>query len=268
MTNLSPSSNLTERDLARGRNIRLGAISAPLVLTILPALLFTILTIVFSGAPIFAVSTLVLGVIATILGLVIGLSISGYLFFKYQNWTSDMRERIAANGISANELDWFRKEMKPGEKRALKQLAAKDLLLEDAYRETLASRITASRIVKISRKELGAAKRREAKLRSLKAVNNKNFLGQLAEDRERIEEINSEAKLMLAEAESRLQMIEAAAARGVGFSDTEVALKKLTARAAQLPLALEAARMNKEAIAELEAEGTLPDDDELTEAAQ
>jgi hypothetical protein len=67
---------------------------------------------------------------------------------------------------------------------------------------------------------------------------------------------------MLAEAESRLEMIEASAARGGTFADSEVALKKLAARASQLPLALEAARIHEEAVAELEK-----DDDGLLEIA-
>jgi hypothetical protein len=59
---------------------------------------------------------------------------------------------------------------------------------------------------------------------------------------------------MLAEAETRLQMIEAAALRGGGLADSELALKKLTARTAELPIALEAAREHQEVLAELEAE--------------
>ena len=49
-----------------------------------------------------------------------------------------------------------------------------------------------------------------------------------------------------------VEMIEAAAARGGTFADTEVALKKLAARASQLPLALESARAHADAMIELE----------------
>ncbi|PYS87253.1 MAG: hypothetical protein DMF62_13085, partial [Acidobacteria bacterium] len=66
--------------------------------------------------------------------------------------------------------------------------------------------------------------------------------------------INNDAKEMLIEAESRLQMIEAAAMRGGGSADSELALKKLSARTAELPIALEAARIHQEAVAELEAD--------------
>mgnify|MGYP001254984682 FL=1 len=59
---------------------------------------------------------------------------------------------------------------------------------------------------------------------------------------------------MLAEAESRLQMIEAAARRQGGLADSELALKKLSARSSELPLALEAAKMSEEIRLELENE--------------
>ena len=59
---------------------------------------------------------------------------------------------------------------------------------------------------------------------------------------------------MLVESESRLQMIEAAAMRGGGLADSELALKKLSARTSELPIALEAAKMHQEAVAELELE--------------
>ncbi len=59
---------------------------------------------------------------------------------------------------------------------------------------------------------------------------------------------------MLEEAESRLHLIEAAAARGSHLADSELALKKLSARAAELPLALEEAKMTEEIKRELDAE--------------
>jgi len=59
---------------------------------------------------------------------------------------------------------------------------------------------------------------------------------------------------MLIEAESRLQMIEAAAMRGGNLAGSEVALKKLAARASELPLAVEAALLHQEAVAEVESD--------------
>ena len=64
-------------------------------------------------------------------------------------------------------------------------------------------------------------------------------------------EILPEAKEMELEAESRLQMIEAASRRGTELAGNELALKKLTARSEQLPLALEEAKMEDEIRREL-----------------
>jgi hypothetical protein len=101
------------------------------------------------------------GIIATVIGFVTGVVITGILLQKNNAWTKEMRERIAADGIKAEEIEWFRKELKPSEKRALKAVSARDLLLADAYRETLASRLTATRIVKSSKRELLLAKQRQ-----------------------------------------------------------------------------------------------------------
>lgn len=259
MGDIVKTSSITDRDLARGRNLRIAAVSTPIALTVLPLALFVILTAIVSGTPTLVISSLFFGFVATLIGFLIGAGLSGYFFVKHQRWTAEMREKIAVGGIGANEIDWFRKELKPSEKRALKALKAADPLIEDAYRETLASRLTATRIVRSSRRELQAAKRREFKLKSLKAENTQQFLRQLKADTEKLASIHEEAKQMLIESESRLEMIEAAGARGGSLADTEVALKKLAARASQLPLALEAARIHEEAVLEIETSDRLGD---------
>ena len=80
-------------------------------------------------------------------------------------------------------------------------------------------------------------------------------LAQIEQDISKISAIHEEAKLMLVEAESRLHMIEAAASRGGSLADNELALKKLSARSKELPLALEAAKVADEIRREFEAEG-------------
>jgi len=251
MKRIGSSRAIDENDLKRGRNLRIVGIGAPVLLTAFPVLLFVVLSVILSGSPIFAVSSFVLGLILGAVGFLLGLVVSGITLYRHQVWSAEMRDRIAANGIGADEIDWFTKELKPAEKRALKSLKALDPLIEDAYRETLASRLTASRIIRTTRRELQAAKRRESKLKLLKAENSASFLEQAREDAVKIGSIHTDAKQMLVEAESRLQMIEAAAARGGGLADTEVALKKLAARASQLPLALEEVRLREEAAAEI-----------------
>jgi len=250
--------DIPKRDLARGRNLKIAAVSAPLVLAGVPAAVFLALMFIFGVTPPVAATFFFIGLILTIVGFVVGLGMTGFFAYRYSNWSKDMRERIAADGIKAEEVDWFRNELKTAEKRALREMQRVDPMLEDAYRETLASRLTATRIVRSSKNELFLAKRRQTKLRQLKKLNRdsaEKFKAEIDSDIEKISSINDEAKLMLAEAESRLQLIEAAAARGSHLADSELALKKLSARAAELPLALEEARMTEEIRKELEAEG-------------
>lgn len=247
--------DITKRDLARGRNLKIAAISAPLVLGGVPAVLFLFLTLVLGTTPPVAATIFFIGLILSVLGFVIGLGLSGYFAYRHATWTKEMRERIAADGIKAEEIDWFRNELKTNEKRVLRDLGRTDLMLEDAYRETLASRLTATRIVRSSKNELQLTKRRQLKLKQMKrlpAESFEKFSDEIQKDLKKIESINEEAKDMLAEAESRLQMIEAAAARGSHLADSELALKKLSARASELPLALEEAKLAEEIRKEIE----------------
>ncbi|MEQ1603756.1 MAG: hypothetical protein ABL999_02715 [Pyrinomonadaceae bacterium] len=244
--------DITPAELNRGKKLAIGGIATPLTLTGIPAIATLLLVILSSGGPPVAAVIFFVGMIVTALGFISGLIISGVLFGRRAKWTSEMRERIAADGIKAEEIGWFRHELKSNEKRALKAVEARDLLLADAYRETLASRLTATRIVKSSKRELQLARKRQGNLKQLKSSRAEEFQAEIAKDVEKISKINDEAKNMLAEAESRLQMIEAAASRQGGLADSELALKKLSARSSELPLALEAAKMSEEIRLELE----------------
>ncbi|MEP7149801.1 MAG: hypothetical protein ABI857_13055 [Acidobacteriota bacterium] len=249
--------DVSKRALARGRNLKIAAISAPLALSAVPAISFLLLMFIFGSTPPVAATFFFIGLILTITGFLVGLGLSAFFAIRHSAWTREMREKIAADGIKAEEIEWFRNELKTNEKRALREMQRTDPMLEDAYRETLASRLTATRIVRSSRRELALAKRRQTKLKQLTRLNkesSENFTAEIARDIDKIGSINDEAKLMLAEAESRLQLIEAAAARGSHLADSELALKKLSARAAELPLALEEAKMTEEIRRELEAE--------------
>lgn len=258
MNQLGSKYDVTGKEIARGRNLKIGAWSAPVLLAGIPAVVFTLLLFIFGSTPPVAATFLFFGIIFTIVGLLSGLVLSGIFAYKHSNWTKVMRERIAADGIRAEEIEWFIHELKSNEKRALKQLEQGDLLLADAYRETLASRLTATRIVKSSKRELQLTQQRITKLKYLKSENAKTFEAEIKNDADKISSINQEAKQMLAEAETRLQMIEAAAARGNGLADSELALKKLSLRSKELPLALEEAKMTDEIRLELEKELTEP----------
>ena len=255
MNEISLRYDVTRRDLAKGRNLLIGAVAAPLVLGGLPLIIFLTLMFIFGATPPAAAAFLFFGLIAGAVGFVIGLGLSGYLGYRRANWTAEMRERIAADGIRAEEIEWFKNELRSNERRSLKEISARDALLADAYRDTLATRLTATRIIRSSKRELQLMQRRQQKLKQLGTQSSKDFQETLARDIAKIDSINKEAKVMLAEAETRLQMVEAASVRGSAVADSELILKKLSARATELPLALEEAKMAEEIRAELEREG-------------
>ena len=257
---IAPRGEISKRDLAKGRNLAIAAVTSPLVLAGVPAVVSLLLLLIFSWTPPVAATIFFFGLLLTIVCAVVGVSLSGFFLFRRSGWTRDMRERIAANGIKAEEISWFRHELKSSEKRALADISRRDLLLADAYRETLASRLTATRIVRSSKKELLAAQRRKNKLKYSKSKSLSKFQEQIEDDVRKIGEINVEAKEMLGEAEARLQMIEAAAVRGTSLAESELALKKLSARAAEIPLALEAVKMQEEIRKELEEMDDEPDE--------
>jgi hypothetical protein len=249
----SPYYEVTRKDLTKDKALKFGAWIVPFVTSILPALVFFILFL-FSSATSTAAMFFFLGIIAAAVGFVFGLIITGVLLYYRSRWLTQIRERIAVDGIKANEVDFFKHELKSAEKKSLKEMEGKNRLLADAYRETLASRLTATRIVKTTKQELLLVRRRESKLKYLKSENSESLQKELKDDHKKLEEIKGEAEQMRVEAETRLQMIEAASRRGANFSDTELALKRLTERSAQLPLALEALKMEEDIRKELEKE--------------
>ena len=268
MSDLAEQNEITRRDLARGRNLKIAAIASPPVLATIPFVIFLLLTLVLGSTPPIAATFFFLGLIFTVIGFVLGLALSGFFIYRRSSWSYELRERIAARGIRAEEIDWFRHELKSSEKQGLRLLSGRDPLLADAYRETLSSRLTASRIVKSSRKELLLMQKRQNKLKYNKSESSKRFRSELEEDIRKIRSINGEAKEMLAEAEARLQMIEVAGVRGTSVADSELALKKLSNRAAELPLALESARMTEEIRQELEEEHEEQEGKEIVDLPQ
>lgn len=252
-TALERNYKVTRKDSAKEKTLKYGAWLVPLILSIVPALIFFIVG-VFSGVPTSAAFLFFLAGISFVAGLVIGLIITGIMLYYRKKWLNRLRERIAVDGIKTEEVEWFKHELSTAERLALKEVEQTNPLLGDAYRETLASRLTATRIVKNTKKELLLVQKRQNKLKYLKTDVSNDLIKQLDEDYKKLDEINTEAQQMQIEAETRLQMIEAASRRGGNLADSELALKKLSARSAELPLALEALKMEEEIRKELEAE--------------
>ena len=102
------------------------------------------------------------------------------------------------------------------------------------------------------KKELNLNQRQQNKLKYLKTESAEKFQVELKKDFDKLSRIKNEAEQMKTEAESRLHQIETASRHGSNFSETELTLKKLSARANELPLALEALKMEDELRKELE----------------
>jgi hypothetical protein len=253
MNALEPRYEITRKDLTKDKALKIGAWTVPFLLSVVPALLFFVFFLVSSAPPV-AVGWLFLTFASLIGGFLFGLVISGGLMIYRSRWLAQVRERLAVDGIKAQEVDWFTNELTASEKRSLKEIESKNLLLADAFRDTLAARLTATRILKSAKQEILLAQRRQNKLKYLKSENSANLQNELKNDLEKLNKIKNEAEEMRIEAETRVQMIEAASRRGTNLADTELALKKLSARTQELPLALESAKMEEEMRKDLEKE--------------
>lgn len=258
-TSLERPYEVTRKDLAKDKALKYGAWTTPFLISFLPALIIFLFGFLSTNPALIFISLFWL-----IGGFIFGLGISGGLLFYRQKWLAQLREKIAIDGIRTEEVEWFKNELTSAERKSLGEIEGKNRLLGDAYRETLASRLTASRIVKFTKKELLLVQKRQNKLKYLKSDVSEDLQNTLKDDYEKLSDISSEAKQMKIEAETRLQMIEAASRRGTNLAETELALKKLTSRAAELPLALEALKMEEEIRKELEAE-TEPEPKSLTQ---
>lgn len=258
MSDLVPVSNeITKKDIRKDRLLKTSAVALPFVGAALPSIFFFVLFLLSSTTPAAGMFG-ILSLLSLAAGFIVGGIGSAATMVFRSRWLGRVRERVAISGIKAKDVEWFKNEMKSEEKKALKDIKTKNLLLADAYQETLASRLTATRILKSTKHELLLAKRRKNKLKYLKSERVDEFKAEVEKDIGNLQNIKTEADEMLVEAESRLQMIDAASRRGNELAGNELALKKLSARSEQLPLALETAKheeeTRKELVDEIEAE--------------
>ena len=247
MNELQRNYEITNKDLTKDTALKYSAWLSPFLFSIIPALIVFLIGF-FSANPV----VIFLSLFLLIGGFVVGLAVSAGSMIYRSRWLANVRERLAVDGIKASELRWFMSEVSSSDKKSLRELEAVNPLTADAYRETLAAKLTATRIIKSSKQELLLVGRRQNKLKQLKGETTNVLLEELKSDKENLEKINKEASEMRIEAETRQQMIEAASRRGTNFVDTELALKKLSARTQELPLALESLKMDEEFRKELE----------------
>ena len=189
---------------------------------------------------------LVLAITSVPFSLIAAMIVALFLLIYRRQWTRKLRDRLASDGITADEVGFFLNELTSGEKRSLRDMEKRQPLLADAYRETLALRLNATRLTASARRNLLQVERRINRARYLNAPDTSVLLDELAGDRARLETLKQEGSSRRAEAESRLQMIEAAASRGASWAETNYMLQRLDEGRKHLPLGLENARAEQQ----------------------
>lgn len=187
----------------------------------------------------------------SLVSLGIGLALAFLILIVFglyrRRWKRRLRDRLAADGITAAELSWFHSELSAEERKTWRELQTMNPLLADAYAETLAARLTATRIATRARGEVLRIERQINHTRHLRAADTSSLLDDLTLDREKAGTIRREAKTREAQAKARLQSIDAAARRELTEAETSLMLARLHASQDQLPLGLEIARLQQEA---------------------
>jgi hypothetical protein len=181
------------------------------------------------------------------IGSIAGLMVMIFFLLYRRYWAKQMRNKLAADGVTADELSWFMSELTTAERRALHEMEKQNPLLADAYRETLASRVTAARVVATAKRDLLSVERRLNRVGYLRGVDTTSLQAELRTDRERLERARIEGQERRAEAEARLHTIEAAASRGASWTEMNFALQRLSAAREHIPLGLEAAQLEQQA---------------------
>jgi hypothetical protein len=240
------SGRLTVSDRRMARLWRTAPWLALALVTLTPPIVFGLIYLLTGGATMF----LVLAISSIPFALIAAIIIVFILVFLKRNWAKRVRDRLASDGITADEVEWFMNELTTGEKRALKTMEKQQPLLADAYRETLALRLNATRLAGRARRDLLLVERRISRARYLNAPDTAVLIEELNRDRIRLEGLKQEGSSRRAEAEARLQMIEAAASRGASWTETNFMLQRLNEGRKQLPLGLEREKIRQETLEE------------------
>ena len=222
-------------------------------LVTLPLPIVFLLLFLFSAATDSAAVYLLLSFVSLGVGLVVGLLLLTFFFLYRRRWHSRLRERLASDGITAAEVKWFEPELTSEERKIWRELQSSNPLLADAYCETLAARLTATRIAARARGEILRIERQISRTRNLHGVDTTTLLSDLTSDRERVAQLKREAATRLSEAKAQLQNIEAAAHRTLSQNETELMLRRLASSQEQSPLALQMAELERQAMRELES---------------
>src|ERR1043166_9620944 len=225
--------------------------------TSLPAPLVFLVLFLSATATDSAAVYLLFAVLSLTLGFALGVVIAAILLIYRRRWLSKLRDRLASDGITADEVVWFRSELTSAERAALAEIERSNPLLADAYRETLANRLTASRIISRSKVEMLRVERRINRARTLNTPESASLQEELAADHERLQQLRQQATDHLAKAKTRLQMIEATASRRLTEGETDLMMQRLGSSQDQRPLVLQIAKMEQQALVEARADESL-----------
>ena len=220
------------------------------IATTLPGPILFLILFLTTAATDSAALYLLLAGLSLGIGFAVGLLIAAILLIFRRRWLAKLRDRLASDGITASEVVWFRSELTSAERASLDEIQQSNPLLADAYMETLASRLTASRMISRARKEILRVERRLNRARAIGAGNTSTLQDDLTADRERLDKLRQHATEHLARAKTRLQEIEATASRKLNELETEIMMQRLGVTEGQLPLALEMAQLEREALKE------------------
>jgi len=240
---------LSTRDATVARVLKLAPWVAVLATSIPAPLVFLLLFLTSTATDSAAVFLLLAG-LSFMFGIGLGLVIAAILLIYRRKWLSKLRDRLASDGITADEVVWFRSELTSAERRALREIEQSNPLLADAYTETLANRLTASRIISRSKRELLKVERRLNRARMLGTPEATTLQNDLAEDHERLKHLLQQADDHLAKAKTRLQVIEATASRDLTQGETDLMMQRLGSAQDQLPLVLEIAQLEQQMLRE------------------
>ena len=247
---------LSSKDATTDRLLKIAPwIAVPL--TSLPApLVFLVLFLTTTTTEAAAVYLLLAGLSLT-LGFALGVLIAVTLLIYRRRWLSKLRDRLASDGITGSEVVWFRSELTSAERKALAEIEQSNPLLADAYMETLASRLTASRIVSRSKREMLKVERQLNRARTIRTPESRALQKELTADRERLDQVRQQASDHLAKARTRLQTIEATASRKLSQGETDLMMQRLGSAQDQLPLVLEMAQLEQQALREANVDESL-----------
>jgi len=240
---------VSNKDLTTSRIFKIAPWIAVLAASIPAPLVFLLLFLTSTTTESAAVYLLLAGVSLT-LGFALGVVIAALILLYRRKWLSKLRDRLASDGITADQVVWFRSELTSAERKALAEIEQSNPLLADAYLETLANRLTASRIISRSKREMLKVERQLNRARTVRSAESTALQKDLTEDRARLEQVQQQAIEHLAKAKTRLQVIEATTSRKLSQGETDLMMQRLGTTQDQLPLVLEMAQIEQQALRE------------------